>query len=48
MKPYYEDNWVTLYHADCREVPLGPGTVACVVTSPPTTWGWTTTNTTTL
>jgi len=20
MKPYYEDEWATIYHADCREV----------------------------
>lgn len=41
MKPYYEDEWVTLYHGDCREVlaDLDPdrdlGTIDLVVTDPP-------------
>ena len=35
MKPYYQDDWVTIYHGDCREVlPTLPG-VDLVITSPP-------------
>lgn len=35
MKPYYQDDAVTIYHGDCREIaPLLDG-VDCVVTSPP-------------
>ena len=33
--PYYSDEWVTLYHGDCREVLPSITGVACVVTSPP-------------
>jgi len=33
--PYYEDEWVTLYHGDCRDVLPTLAGVACVVTSPP-------------
>lgn len=34
MKPYYEDDFATLYHGDCREVlPLDDGD--CLVTDPP-------------
>lgn len=37
MTPYYEDEWVTLYHGDMREVLplLGENRVDCVVTDPP-------------
>lgn len=37
MKPYFEKNGVTLYHADCRDVLplLAPGSVEAVVTDPP-------------
>lgn len=37
MTPYYEDDHVTLYHGDCREVlpALAPGSVATLVTDPP-------------
>ncbi len=37
MKPYYQDKWVTIYHADCREVlPLLPdNSVDLVLTDPP-------------
>jgi site-specific DNA-methyltransferase (adenine-specific) len=36
VTPYYEDEWVTLYHGDCRQVlpPLGVAADA-VVTDPP-------------
>jgi site-specific DNA-methyltransferase (adenine-specific) len=33
MKPYYQDDWVTIYHGDCREVlPYIP--ISCLVTDP--------------
>ena len=37
MKPYYEDELVTLYHGDCRDlgIGVGPGRAHCLVTSPP-------------
>lgn len=41
VKPYYEDEWVTLWHGDCREVLAGLdpdhdlGTIDLVVTDPP-------------
>lgn len=36
MKPYYEDEWVTLYHGDCREVLPGiAGFASVIVTDPP-------------
>lgn len=37
--PYYQDERVTLYHADCREVMsgMGDGSVAAVLTDPPYT-----------
>lgn len=37
MKPYYEDDFITLYNSDCREaLPQLSGELAqCVVTSPP-------------
>ena len=33
VKPYYADDWVTIYHGDCREVL--PGWPGFVVTDPP-------------
>lgn len=37
MKPYYEDERITLYHGDARDVTLGlpPGSTHCVLTDPP-------------
>lgn len=35
MKPYYEDEWVTIYHGDCRDVVLLLPCVDLVFTSPP-------------
>lgn len=39
MKPYYQDDHVTLYHGDCREVLAGMAdeSVAAVLTDPPFT-----------
>ncbi len=40
MTPYHADDWLTVYHGDCREVmrQMEPESVHCVVTSPPY-WG---------
>ncbi len=35
LKPYYEDDLVTLYHGDCREILPSVGPVDVVVTDPP-------------
>ncbi len=35
MKPYYQDEWVTIYHGDCREILPTLSKVDLVVTSPP-------------
>ena len=35
MKPYYEDEWVTIYHGDCREILPTLPKVDLVLTSPP-------------
>ncbi len=37
MKPYYQDNAVTIYHGDCREILPGLEPVDLVLTDPP--WG---------
>lgn len=43
MTPYYEDEWVTLYHGDCREVlpSLADESTDIAVTSPPYNMGLT-------
>ena len=35
MKPYYQDKWVTIYHADCRELLPSLSNISAVVTDPP-------------
>jgi len=35
MKPYYQDDSVTIYHGDCRAVIPIIGTVSAVITDPP-------------
>ena len=35
MKPYYQDNHVTIYHGDCREILPGLPKVDNVITDPP-------------
>ena len=37
MKPYYQDEWVTIYHGDCREImpELPDNSVDLVLTDPP-------------
>lgn len=47
MKPYYQDNAVTIYHADCREVLplLTAGSVDLVLTDPPYGVSWNTDST---
>jgi len=35
MKPYYQDKWVTIYHADCREILPDLPKVDLVLTDPP-------------
>lgn len=35
MKPYYQDDWVTLYHGDCRKVLPTLDSVDLVFTDPP-------------
>ena len=35
MIPYYEQDGITIYHGDCREILPGLAGISCVVTSPP-------------
>lgn len=35
MKPYYQDQYVTLYHGDCREVMPSVGRFSLLLTDPP-------------
>ena len=35
MKPYYQDDYVTIYHGDCREILPGLPKVDLVLTDPP-------------
>ena len=35
MEPYYQDEWVTIYHGDCREILPTLEKVDLVLTSPP-------------
>ena len=35
MKPYYEQDGITIYHGDCREVELPTGSVDLVIADPP-------------
>lgn len=35
MKPYFEQDGITIYHGDCREILPTIGRVDCTVTSPP-------------
>jgi site-specific DNA-methyltransferase (adenine-specific)/modification methylase len=35
MKPYYQDEWATIYHADCREILPQLAPVDLVLTDPP-------------
>ncbi len=34
-KPYYQDEWVTIYHGDCREILPSLEKVDLVLTDPP-------------
>ena len=35
MKPYYQDDFVTIYHGDCRELIKNFSSDLCIVTDPP-------------
>lgn len=35
MKPYYSDDWVTIYHGDCRDVLPGLSGMETCITDPP-------------
>ncbi len=41
MRPYYEQDGITIYHGDCCEIlpTFAPGTFDCVITSPPYNMG---------
>lgn len=34
MKPYYQDDWATIYHGDCREILPSISSVESVITDP--------------
>ncbi len=34
MKPYYQDEWVTIYHGDCRDILPQLGPVETIITDP--------------
>lgn len=34
MEPYYQDEWVTIYHGDCREILPQLGPVETIITDP--------------
>lgn len=34
MTPYYQDDWVTIYHGDCREILPTLEPVNCIITDP--------------
>src|SRR5688572_26369537 len=41
MKPYYADEYVTLYHGDCRDIlSYGVGQHIAIVTDQPNGTGW--------
>ena len=40
MKPYYQDDWVTIYHGDCREILPELPKVDLVLTDPPYGINW--------
>jgi len=42
MKPYYQDEWVQIFHGDCREIlpQLPDNSVDLVLTSPPFNQSW--------
>jgi len=42
VKPYYQDEWVTIYHGDCREILPHLTNIDMVFTSPPYNMGNTT------
>ena len=35
MNPYYEQDGITIYHGDCRDLELESASIDCIVTSPP-------------
>ena len=41
MKPYYQDEWVTIYHGDCRDILPTLEKVDLVLTDPPYNIGFT-------